>query len=81
MGKEGMVVGGRNLECCILSAAECGLSCTHADVAGKQEGKCWGISGRTEKAAFGETLFSPAPVLWFFGFFCFWSVLWRVHYH
>lgn len=81
MGKQGMVVGRKNLDSCILSAAECGLTCTHEDVAAEQEGSA-GDRGRTG-TGYSVKLHSPLPQ--FCGslafLFCFWSVLWKVLYH
>lgn len=69
MGKR-MATGGRNFESCVLSAAECGLTCTRADVVGKQKGKCWGLVGGG-KGVLGETSPHPHPsfvILWLFCF-------------
>jgi hypothetical protein len=60
MGKGGMVMGGRNLESHILCAAECGLTCTSAVVAGKREGRAGELVGG-QRRPYWVKRHSPKP--------------------
>ena len=79
MGKGGMVMGGRNLESHILCAAECGLTCTSAVVAGKREGRAGELVGG-QRRLYWVKRHSPKPQ--FCGSLAFlFLVLWKVLYH